>query len=284
MRRRRASQALTLTMTLALALALALALPLALSSTASTESSVGGNRAIELAGLGYCAGPQVLLGEIALIDVDDPQLREALEKLELGTAPLPGSSRRLNLGQIQVRMRQQRIDPAMFSFSGPLEVIVHASSQLVSAASIGDAAKQGLAAAAGFALSCEHLRVARADYPGGVQAPPGVITLETKVALPGADMQFVRVTVGVKADSVLVRNANVWIEITAPAAVLRGNEVTILAQVGHVQVAALGVALEDGRPGERIRVRNTVSGAELTARVHDSSTVRVILDSTGVPL
>lgn len=265
------------------ALALALALvAVALVVGHVVAVAVVNKGIIELVSPAFSRGPQVLLGEIASINVDDAELRRSLETLEVGPTPLPGSTRKFNLGQIQVRMRQQKLDPAQFSYGGLGEVVVHSVSQTVGAAEIERAAVAELVSSTGFSLAAHQVAVARVDFPQGVQAPSGKVTLVPRMQWPGADMNFVRVNVDVLVDGVLVRTAPVWLRITAPLAIERGAAVTILIQVGAVEVRAQGSALEDGRAGQLIRVRNSASGAEITAAVCDSSTVRAVFSTEGV--
>lgn len=61
-----------------------------------------------------------------------------------------------------------------------------------------------------------------------------------------------------------------------PLAVERQAMVEIIVKIGNVHVSMMGQALESGREGELIRVRNTVSNKVITARVVDSTTVEVI--------
>ena len=60
-------------------------------------------------------------------------------------------------------------------------------------------------------------------------------------------------------------------------AVHRGGGVTMCIQGAGFQIRALGQALEDGRPGEAIRVRNVDSGRILLARVAADGTVEPAL-------
>ncbi len=65
--------------------------------------------------------------------------------------------------------------------------------------------------------------------------------------------------------------------VPAPAApvIERRQPVKIRVRLGALSVIARGLALEPGRVGEFIRVRNTRSGRVLTARVVDGETVEI---------
>ncbi|MDU4960909.1 MAG: flagellar basal body P-ring formation chaperone FlgA [Sporomusaceae bacterium] len=62
-----------------------------------------------------------------------------------------------------------------------------------------------------------------------------------------------------------------------PLLIKRGSLVTIAASAGGVEANAPGIAQKDGRAGQFIPVRNTISGRLLTARVVDKGRVEVAL-------
>lgn len=64
--------------------------------------------------------------------------------------------------------------------------------------------------------------------------------------------------------------------IDARRLVKRGAEVTILADVGAIEVRMSGKALAHGGRGDRIRVKNNRSGRIITATVVDRALVRVM--------
>jgi len=59
--------------------------------------------------------------------------------------------------------------------------------------------------------------------------------------------------------------------------VWKGRAVSIAAQAGPVWVSAPGVALEDGRLGEIVRVQNSLSGYVLQARVVGVDAVEAVV-------
>ena len=248
---------------------------------AEAESEPPVDMTIEFAGPAYTAGPQILLGDIARIHVLDDVLQARLAQLEVGPAPIPGGSRKVNMGQVQVRMRQQRIDPAQFSFQGPTEISVTAVAERVAGSSIEQAAVEAVCAHAGHALEPEDVKVVRFDYPQGLTVPPGPVALEASVVPPGADAALVRANVKVIVGGAAARTVPVWLEITAPPMVARGSSVLLVAAGPGVHVTAPAVALEDGRPGQRIRVKNTASGVEAAGRVVGPGTVQVTLSAVG---
>ncbi len=67
------------------------------------------------------------------------------------------------------------------------------------------------------------------------------------------------------------------VETEAQAAIViqQNDLVHLLARVGPLQVKARGEAMQNGRAGQLIQVRNTDSKAIVTGRVVDRSTVEV---------
>ena len=55
----------------------------------------------------------------------------------------------------------------------------------------------------------------------------------------------------------------------------RGDTVMIIAEKGSLRIEAPGKVLETGKPGEMIRVINTLSGKEIFAKIIDAQTVSV---------
>lgn len=64
--------------------------------------------------------------------------------------------------------------------------------------------------------------------------------------------------------------------LQAPLVIESGAPVTLVVRQGGIQVKAEGVAMQRGRVGKVIRVRNIVSGKVLRAKVIDASTVEVL--------
>ena len=61
--------------------------------------------------------------------------------------------------------------------------------------------------------------------------------------------------------------------LSAPVLVRRGDSVTIRARNGGVEVSAAGEALENGKPRQIVRVRNTTTGKVIRARVLEQGLV-----------
>ncbi|WP_027706765.1 flagellar basal body P-ring formation chaperone FlgA [Zooshikella ganghwensis] len=58
--------------------------------------------------------------------------------------------------------------------------------------------------------------------------------------------------------------------------ITKGTKVAIIASAAHFAVRSFGIALSDGKPGERIKVRNNRSKRVVEGIVKDSNTVQVL--------
>ncbi len=65
--------------------------------------------------------------------------------------------------------------------------------------------------------------------------------------------------------------------LVSPQAIKRNSRVTILASSNTVQVRMVGIALENGSIGERIRIRNQSSNREIDAKIVAPGVVQVAM-------
>lgn len=116
------------------------------------------------------------------------------------------------------------------------------------------------------ALTEDNVAVERREF---ASLPRGLLLPEAVLAGPGAGLRATRpLTPGTVLTDSMVEAAPV---------VLRGAPVTIVAATARIHVAAPGVALEDGRVGDVIRVQNSLSGQVIRARVAAADRVEAIV-------
>ncbi|OUN01053.1 MAG: flagella basal body P-ring formation protein FlgA [Firmicutes bacterium ZCTH02-B6] len=289
-------------------------------------------------------GPEILLGEIAAVETDDPQLREQLAGLSVGRAALPGYGRELNVGTMRVRLRQAGFPERLIHIDAPdsrFQVLTRAQTiggqelAAIAEAAVRANADRWLQELGGgsLAFACPipdgltlvdgRVQVSAERVSG---SPPGPIIVTVVASVNGIPQR----TITVRCDTRWL--AEVWVVQTpvvrhqvldtnsvaletreftsvprglvpasedpagwrairplSPGTVLaggtvervplvwKGRAVTIAAQAGPVWVSAPGVALEDGRLGEVVRVQNSVSGYVLLARVVDVDAVEALV-------
>lgn len=296
------------------------------------------------------AGPDILLGEIAVIESDDEELAEKLAQLSVGRAAIPGQSRDVSVATVRVRMRQQSLPEKQIVIEAENDgVAVTTRARTVSgealmavaeAAVLADAAETTAADAGGapadIVLTCSN--PGSATVADGelelvasrvIGTPPGPMVVSVDIVVDGDIHRTVMVRCdAVVALDVLVTTASLqrhdvldesntamerrefaslprrllppdavfggeaptW-RVTRPLAagtvltesmvetvplVARGAPVQIVAAGAHVFVSAPGVALEDGRLGDVIQVRNSSSGQIIRARVAGADLVEVV--------
>lgn len=94
--------------------------------------------------------------------------------------------------------------------------------------------------------------------------------------LPGNPLTDPKEALGLMAKQSIPENASLREGmLEKPPALVKGAKVTILVERGSLRLRAPGKALERGRPGEVIKVENTMNNREIYATVMDGSTVRV---------
>ena len=60
-----------------------------------------------------------------------------------------------------------------------------------------------------------------------------------------------------------------------PQLIRRGLPVNIVSRQGNIEVNAMGIALQNGTIGDKIRVRNSTSGKIIVGEVIDANNVRI---------
>ena len=63
--------------------------------------------------------------------------------------------------------------------------------------------------------------------------------------------------------------------LTTPAVMQSGSPITLIMRTGAIEVKTDGFAMQKGRIGARIRVRNAKSGKMLRGKVIDANTVEI---------
>ncbi len=118
----------------------------------------------------------VLLGQIATIETQDPQLKAALESVQVGQAPLPGNSLYINPGQVELGLRKSNFEPKNFTLSavGPVKVTrIH---HTVSAKFIEDAIVAYIKGHAPW--NADQLKIRPINYTQSHIVPSGRINLQ----------------------------------------------------------------------------------------------------------
>lgn len=286
-------------------------------------------------------GPQITLGDIAVIEGDNASRMAALRQIPLGSAPLPGASAVLTRDVLTARLSASRTD-----FSGiewgpvPEAIRINTGGQPVSGQALADTAL-GLLQSKLPSHPQEDISITLLKLPADLMVPLGSLSY----GIEGHSLRFgipLTLYLTVSADTVLYtripikyelkRFSPVLITSTAitsrqtlapdlfrldrldvsrlpagyltsldqadglvaarsmpagtvvyphhvekPVLIKRGSSVVITAAYGGVEAVAPGIAQKDGREGQMIPVRNTLTGRVVTAQVVTHDRVEVIL-------
>jgi len=125
----------------------------------------------------------------------------------------------------------------------------------------------------------DTVAVAARDLPASDKITAGDIQFERRplkstLQKPVRDASFFE---GRKARAAIALGDPLFEEmfITVPL-IRRGDTVTVVFDDGRIRVSAQGQSLASGSKGDRIRVMNATSHAELTAEVVNETTVRIV--------
>lgn len=286
-------------------------------------------------------GAQITLGDIAVIEGDEPARIAALREIPLGSAPPPGDRVSLSRHLLTSRLAASQTD-----FSGvdwtplPEAVSIVRGGQVLSGQNLADIALARLRAKLPARPDAE-ITVSLLQAIPDLVVPLGVLdyrlagqnfrfgTPQTAYLLVSADAilcrrvpvrfeakQFATVVtttaaiaaretvtpdrvrlsrlevsrlpagyltspeqaVGLVLKRSLAAGAVIYpSHLNQPILIKRGSAVTIAAAADGVEVTVPGIAQSDGRAGQFISVRNTITGRRLTARVIDKGRVEVAL-------
>lgn len=121
-------------------------------------------------------GQTVYLGDIARIHGDDPKQVEKLRELDIGRAPLPGQSRNIDQGHVELRLKQHAIDGSSVHIiaAGPVDVSRRYS--LVTGDQISEAVRAYIRKFAPWEKS--QLKIGPIRRRRDIKAPYGKVVLE----------------------------------------------------------------------------------------------------------
>ena len=122
----------------------------------------------------------ILLGHIAKIEGNDPQMTQKLSGIVVGRAPLPGHSRKLDGARIKTRLKQNRIDLTQLVLDLPPSITVSRSFIDVSQEKIKELVSDHISA--NLLSGNSNASIKSIQVSEGLRLPNGRITY--KVAAP----------------------------------------------------------------------------------------------------
>ena len=237
------------------------------------------------------AGISIVLGDIAEIEVDDGgdgKTSIDFADIYVGRAPLPGNSRQVAVGHIEVRLRQAGIHPSSVLLISPPSgsVKVMTRTQEVTAEMVVEAVQAKLQKDTkdGFSVAVEAgdglpLAVPLGDLElrvGDMPTRLGTYRIGVDVYVDGERHRTIQARAEVR-DANALMPTNRGGRAMQPVIVEKGERVIIEARSGAIVVKVQGIALQAGKLGDLIRVENAQSHGEVIAKVVDSGIVMLEL-------
>ena len=241
-------------------------------------------------------GGTVLLGQVARLHSGDLELMRRLVHLPLGRGPSPGEIAVLPRQALQLWIRRQTgLTPADVELRGSPEVRVLAAARRAKGEDIERAALDAWRSAGAHATGIEdaQVRVPVRD----VEVPGGSVRLHARRVAHASDRANTVVWVEVWSSGTIVRTVPVSLRVPAagsagslasgvemppldrgsiPAAsgaateslgVVRGDWATLRSAAGPIVLEMAVEVLQDGRAGDKVRVRQRETRTLVMARV-----------------
>jgi len=119
-------------------------------------------------------GP-VLLGQIAEITSDENGMSERLSAIRVGTAPLPGYTRKISYNGILVVLRQQGINTDLVTIQPQTDVVVTAECNRIAGTELMERAEELILQALPY--SADAIRITATNLPQEVVVDPGELVI-----------------------------------------------------------------------------------------------------------
>ncbi len=196
-------------------------------------------------------------------------------KVYLGIAPLPGSSRRLTKGQIEVRLRQAGFDPRQLNIIGATEVRV--TRVVPDSGDVSNKVEKVAAIIGDNDLNTYQVVVPIRNIARHELIDQGDLALEKREGrTTPSNLASIEDLVGKRATRQLIAGNPLTLSAgEVPPVIDRLDQVTIIAQIGQIQVTALGQARQSGIKGDIIPVENLNSKRIVYGKIINSESVIV---------
>ena len=209
----------------------------------------------------------------------DPQhmetvVRQALSRRLPQTAQ-PTSIRDIRgLGPVSVPL-----GPVQYEVTVPGRTMERGSTAFTLTIQVAGKVEKQLRGTATIAVTQEVVSLVRPVAQGEIITPEAVARTQVQVTQPLRQVATQpEDVIGKRARRSLAGNAPLATQdVTTVPVVHRGDIVSIVLESPLIKVSTPGEALEAGKPGDTIRVKNTSSNREIRAQVIDKQTVRIPL-------
>lgn len=268
-----------------------------LSLIVMTPAVAAPHASVELVPTAKASPGPVALGQVAHVHADDLDLMRQLVNLPVGRAPAPGEQAILQRASLAQWVRRHTgIAAERVAWSGAQESKVLGVLAELRGEELARVAVD--AARAQFAARGRDVDVRARLVPRDLPLPAGQLRFEVRGLAQASGSQRMVAWVDVWAGGWFVRSVPVGLEMAAadvpgsegtatadmpltpaaerpptdrssrePLAVARGDWAVLQAREGAVVLESRVEVLQDGRPGQKVRVRQQGAGGSLFARV-----------------
>jgi hypothetical protein len=232
----------------------------------------------------------IRLGAVADLTGGSSSLRRKIAELDLAEVAAGNSPLTIGSEQVSFRLQIAGVEPRAFRIEGRQVVATPAAQDVTEEGLFAAAAQQVRGRLPKFADNVSIVLAQPVSVPELKIAPRDRIRLVGELAPASNPLGLTRVPVAVihngeRAATVPVilnisyvqraSAAEVDAEADNPILVKSHDMVRLVAKIGAIRVIALGEALQEGRRGEVIRVRNADSGNMVAGRIADAAVVEV---------
>jgi flagellar basal body P-ring formation protein FlgA len=171
------------------------------------------------------------------------------------------------------------LGPVQYEVTAPGRTMVRGSTSFTLTIQVAGKVEKQLHGTATIAVMQEVVSLVRPVAQGEIITPDAVSRTQVQVTQPLRQVATQpEDVIGKHARRSLAGNAPLSTQdVTTVPVVHRGDIVNIVLESPLIKVSAPGEALEAGKPGDTIRVKNTSSNREVRAQVIDKQTVRIPL-------
>ncbi|MCX7699600.1 MAG: flagellar basal body P-ring formation chaperone FlgA [Gemmataceae bacterium] len=225
---------------------------------------------------------QIVLRDVAEVSGGPESQRRMVAEIDIDDLPPTGKTRSCSRAQIAYRLRLAGIPAESFRIEGAESVILVPQRRPIAAAEVEEAGRRAVAQALPDARSTD-IRLARpivAHLPELAEDESASFEAVLATTIRGPGRVQVNVTIRVEGEHRL--SLPVYFDIVGlPAAKLpdptpavrSGDVVRMSVTMGNLKITGTGEALQSGRIGDMIRVRNVDSKIVVTGRVNGPKSV-----------
>jgi hypothetical protein len=225
---------------------------------------------------------QVKIGDIATLTGGSEVARQVIQDLDIDELPPAGKTRSCPQSQVVFRLRLAGLSPDQFQVTGAATTMIIPDRRAIPAVQVEEASRRAIARMLpdpkGFEIRLVRPIVAALPQLAEDETP--TFEAEPQQSLRGPGRVQVNVTIRVDGEHRFalptyfeVRQSDPSNSLDLTPVIRPGDVVRMSVTSGNLKITGTGEALQFGRIGDRIRVRNVDSKNVITGRVDGPKSV-----------